>query len=193
MSTLRQTSGITLIEVLVVLAIVGILATMAAPNFADFFTRNRLQTQASELFTAMSYARSEAVRRGTSVTLCRSANGSSCAHAGGWEQGWIAFTDIDADENADAGEPLLRHWQALPVGYTMRGSVNVAQAVRFNARGMANARGHLVACRNNQIVNAQAVLVSMTRPRMAADANGNRIPEIEDANGNAMEITTCTP
>lgn len=61
--------GFTLIELMIVLALLAIVSFIAVPNFMDFIERNRIQTQAQELQAFLLYARGEAVSRGTSITV----------------------------------------------------------------------------------------------------------------------------
>ncbi len=65
----RHPSGFTLIEVLVVIALLGIVTALAAPGFASLVQNNRVQAAAGELQRALYYARSEAMSRGVNVIV----------------------------------------------------------------------------------------------------------------------------
>ncbi|MCL5968283.1 MAG: GspH/FimT family pseudopilin [Betaproteobacteria bacterium] len=141
--------GVTLIEVMVVVGIVGIvaiLAMMAAPNFRAMIERNQINSATNELMMGLQLARSEAIRLNSTVTLCRSANGTSCASPTGWENGWIVFHDRNGDGAVTPAQPgppavaadaVLRSWGALGPRLTLRGSPGVAQRLSYNARGQA--------------------------------------------------------
>lgn len=60
-----------MVELLVTLALVAILATVAIPSFQSMVRENRLASQANDLLSAFTFARSEAVKRGQAVSLCR--------------------------------------------------------------------------------------------------------------------------
>lgn len=87
--TCRQ-RGFTLIELMVTVAVLAIVLTVAIPSFANLVNGNRLNAQANLLLAAIEYAKTEAVKTNATVTFCHSANGSSCsaAPAAGW-QGWL--------------------------------------------------------------------------------------------------------
>ena len=95
-------------ELFITMSIVGILVAIAVPSFGTLFKSNRITTQGSDFQLALMLARSEALTRISKITICRSSNGTSCAGSGGWEQGWIIFTDDDDDAVVDGGETVLR-------------------------------------------------------------------------------------
>ncbi|WP_119154609.1 GspH/FimT family pseudopilin [Caldimonas tepidiphila] len=78
----RSPRGLTLIESMVVLAVMAILATQAAPAFNSFLAASRLRGAASQLTTDLRNARSEAVTRNTEVTVTFSATGYSLDSGG---------------------------------------------------------------------------------------------------------------
>lgn len=67
----RGSSGFTLVELMVIVAILGIFAGIAVPSFADLIRRNRVQSASEELYGLLQYARTEAVARGRSITIER--------------------------------------------------------------------------------------------------------------------------
>ena len=97
---LRRGAGLTLVELLVVLAIAAILLSSGVPSFVRLVHSVQLSMASNAFLSSLRLARSEAQRRGGRVAVCKSANGESCTSSGGWEQGWIvfherSFEDID--------------------------------------------------------------------------------------------------
>lgn len=107
--------GFTLIELLIVVALVALLTSLAVPSFRTFFVKRSVDAAADAMVTDLRYTRSEAIKRSARVTLCQSANGTSCAGTGGgWIDGWIIFIDADGDGAVDAGDEIVRVQQSFP-------------------------------------------------------------------------------
>lgn len=88
----NQFSGITLVELLVVVAIGGILLAIAGPSFTSMTQGFRVKAETSSFFSDLNLARSEAIKRGTAVTMCASSDQATCLNGTTWNTGWIIFT-----------------------------------------------------------------------------------------------------
>ena len=91
----QRAKGFTLIELMVVIAIVAILAKIAAPSFSDMMRKNRLSAASSALQVSLNLARSEAVKRGSDALVTVAANTT----AGDWANGWTVFVDSTGTAN----------------------------------------------------------------------------------------------
>lgn len=130
--------GFTLIELMVTISIAGILMAIAVPNFQTFMQNSRITTQANEFLTALNYARSEAVKRGVTVTVCPSSSPSTCAASTNWAQGWLVFVDADSNGVFATGTDIsVRVWPALRAGSTLTAAT--LTRTTFNSSGFARA------------------------------------------------------
>ena len=95
-SSLPRSAGFTLLELMIALAVLGIVVGIAVPAFTDIIRQNRLAAQSNELLGASALARSEAVKRGSAVTLCPVdlADANACSDDDQWSNGWIVFSDV---------------------------------------------------------------------------------------------------
>ncbi|MCS6948045.1 MAG: GspH/FimT family pseudopilin [Steroidobacteraceae bacterium] len=103
--------GFTLLELMVALTVLSILIAVAVPSFREIGLNSRAAAAHSDLVTALSYARSEAVRRGRNVAVCATTNFTNCTGPNGWPTGWIVFTDDSGVAgNRDGTDELLQRW-----------------------------------------------------------------------------------
>lgn len=157
-----QQAGFTLIELMIVIVIVAIFVTVGVPSFQNLVSDNRLSTQANRLVSSLQFARSEALKLRTSISVCRSTDGTTCVGAGGpWETGWIVFVDdnqngatdaTDGNGDTDAGETILQSIGAISGGNTLRGVGAVNNFVTYQANGLqdsAPAGGNFRLCDGN--------------------------------------------
>ena len=94
-----RTRGFSLVELLIVVALAAVLASLAAPSFTNFVAAQKLKTSGFDLYSSMMYARSEAIKRRSTVYV-------RAKDAASWGSGW----DITADA---AGSTILRSQGAL--------------------------------------------------------------------------------
>lgn len=130
--------GFTLIELMVTVAVMAIVLTVAVPAFTNVINNNRLTSQANELLNSLSFARSEAIRRNADVIFCHSQDGASCsAPPGGNWQGWILFANADPTTILAAGR-LHNQLRVL----SSSNLSNAAFSIRYNAQGFIRQVGN---------------------------------------------------
>ena len=191
---MRNQKGVTLIELMVALTVASILLGAAIPSFQQTIVNSRLTTTANELNSSINYIRSEAVRLGKSVKLCKSNGGTTCSTSSSvyWENGWIAL---------DSSGNLLKTWPELKSGLTLRAycdpttcssSSNIENYLIYNPMGTTNDIGTFAVCNDSNEANAKVLIVARVRPRAGVDssADTDQIPEtdIDGSNGN---ISSC--
>jgi type IV fimbrial biogenesis protein FimT len=118
MTELRLTiKGFTLIELMITLTVAAILLGLAAPSFIGIIKDSRLTTQINSLAASLNLARSEAIKRSLTVTVCKSNDQTACG--GNWHDGWIVYEDIDGNGAVDPGDTIIRINSALSNGNTL--------------------------------------------------------------------------
>jgi type IV fimbrial biogenesis protein FimT len=128
-------SGFTLLELVVVLAVVAVLAGLAAPSMSRLRQEQRMQGQAEALLSSLMLARAEALRHQQRVTVCARAADERCAPAGPWTPGWIVFVDSNANAQRESQEVLLQTQAALPTGLKLVGNTTVSRYVSYGPEG----------------------------------------------------------
>ena len=140
----RSQVGFTLIEMLVAIGVVAILSAIGIPALRNFTLQQRIGTTVQELQLDMAVARSEAITRAASVSLCTSSDGTSCTGTG-WEGGRIIFTDPNQNGVVDAGEVVVRVGNAPLAGMTVS-AVPANAFVSFNRLGQVNVATVFTVC-----------------------------------------------
>jgi type IV fimbrial biogenesis protein FimT len=116
----RINNGFTLIELMVTLAVIAIVATIAVPVMSDMITRSRTTATFNELQGLISYARSESAKTpGNSILLCASANGTGCTGQQNWNVGWLIARDINGNSSVDVGDTVLKVISPLASGLSL--------------------------------------------------------------------------
>ncbi|MGB5743048.1 MAG: GspH/FimT family pseudopilin, partial [Sedimenticolaceae bacterium] len=133
MSSKQQ--GLTLVELMVTLAVAIILIAVGMPLFTGLAGSNRATTQANSLVSALKLARSEAVKRADSVTVCADNGAGACGDETDWVNGWLVHTDVNDSGGFDAGD-VLRTWDPLAASSSI--TVAGGTEVTFFATGEAN-------------------------------------------------------
>ena len=133
---LMNNKGFTLIELIITIAIAAIVMAIGVPAFQDMIRNNRIIAQTNDVMSALNFARSEAIKRGRPVVLCKSSGGAACATSGNWDQGWMIFVDTDNNAAVDSGEEILRVHDALTGGNTLEGNGNVATYISYSSDGV---------------------------------------------------------
>ncbi|MEI2780780.1 MAG: GspH/FimT family pseudopilin [Candidatus Competibacter sp.] len=132
----RRNLGFTLIELIITMVIAAIVVTIGVPSFRNTILNNTRVAQVNEFVGALNLARSEAAKSGLRATICRSADGATCATdtTGVWENGWIVYVDRNQDSALSSGE-TIKVQGSIPQSFTLQTSGALTQSVTYLANG----------------------------------------------------------
>ena len=170
--TQNKLKGFTLIELLTTVIIIGIVLAVGIPSFNEIIQNQRMGTQINELVSDLNYARSEAVKRNSTISTCmRNTAGTACIGGTSWLGGWLVFNDPNDNGTVDGGEAILKVRGAV-TGMT---SFNLAGGtrIRYDSQGFARGfAGTLTLCDPRGNAKRKGITISNTgrvRRSVAAD------------------------
>jgi len=164
MTTMRahrtRTTGFTVVELMVVIAIIAIVIAFGIPSYTSVITQNRMAGEINDLTTDIELARSAAVKQGLTVTICPSsdptatpgANAPSCNGSSEWNTGWIVFMDVTGNQtfSTSTGDVLLRTHGPFTGSDTLESSATsqALSAITFNRMGGTGSFGSVASDTN---------------------------------------------
>lgn len=205
----HRSSGFTLVELMVTLAVLVILSVMAAPSIRQFVAKSEMNALQTDFTTALNRARSEAVSLNTCVSVCQmsATSGQACnsntAVAGQWHQGWIIFenptcaalsTADAADLTAATGIRILAARQARSGRFTLNEKSGATDYLTYNSHGQLLATPTTFELRDGTL-SANAMDISLS---MQGRLNWAKVDPVADAaataagNGTGSTDTTTT-
>ncbi len=193
----RTLKGFTLYELMITVAIAGTVMAVGIPNMIAYSQNSRMTGTANDLHAAFHFARSEASRAKTFITICASSNSMTAnpSCTGNWSDGYIVFLDLDGNVQTGVGESILRAEAALPNAVTMK-IPNNAKYFSFAGTGlgrgqvganpsltqvvMCDKRGNVTAAGGN---SAARLFVATPLGRATIQREKSLIQEVLDDNG----------
>ena len=131
-----------------------------------------MATQYNELLTSLSIARSEAIKRGSPLIVCKSNDLATPACGGDWHDGWLVFVDTNNDgvfKTGDSDE-LIRIHSALSGNNTLHYN---RDKIKYSANGLAiSSNGTFTFCDDRGDNGSKGLKINITgRARKAIDSD----------------------
>ncbi len=163
-SRTRRTSarGFTLPEMMLAVALIGILVSITMPSLESMLLGGRLRSYANELVASAYLARSEAIKTNSTVRLCASASGASCD--GDWAQGWVVLRSNDA---------VIESHGPLADGFQINAG---ATTLSFRSTGISATQTTLTICKGSPEAGDQERVVTISatgRPAVTKTTTGS--------------------
>ncbi len=174
--TRRRYNGYTLLEMLITLIVSSILAGIAIPSLSSLLSSNRMTVSVNEFIAALYLARSEAIKRGQTVSICPSLDQSTCITTRDWKRGWIVFVEANQNSRRDADEQLIRVFGQKKNTMSLRSSRRPPVSFQHHGRSPGS-NATFTFCDNRGVGAARAVILSNSgRYRVArTKTNGNAL------------------
>lgn len=163
--------GFTLLEVLVVLAVLSVLLGLAVPGLTGVRARQQLQGQAEDFWNSLMLARAQALLHQQRITLCAAVQGV-CDPSAGWHAGWLVFMDANRNGQREADERLLLQQGGAPAAVRISGNRTVERLIGYGADGRSESltgafqAGTVTVCAKGQSEGWQVVINAAGRPRL---------------------------
>ncbi|MCC4616700.1 Tfp pilus assembly protein FimT/FimU [Xanthomonas campestris pv. asclepiadis] len=134
-ATRSCTKGYTAVQLMIVMAIIGVMAAIGLPSFNTLIEWQRAQARVHLLTAHLAMARSMAITHRLPVSVCPSVDGANCRPDGDWSQGWILFKDpARGGQPANAGSILRVEQHAASDNISITGTIG-RSLVRFLPNG----------------------------------------------------------
>lgn len=167
-------AGYSIYDLMVTSVVAGVLG-LGAVGMNSLVQDTRMSTQINQMLGHLNLARSEAIKRGIAVTLCKTENGAGCATGSEWHKGWIIFVDDNVNRQIDDGETIIKIEQPLDaMALNFAGALNHDRYVTYKPGGVVEPNGTFTFCDNRGANKAKAIILLGTgRPRVSSVSASN--------------------
>ncbi len=186
---IMSANGFTLLELLVVMAVIGITAILIVPNLSAILSDRQSKQKETELKQTLVFSRNAAISMARTVILCPVSASGACGRD--WNQQLSVFVDANGDRVLNTNEQILR-----VLSPSMQSEHRAYNNVRisFGPLGRSNVNAGSLSYCNTSSTRARGtslIISRMGRVREGKDQNRDGIPEL--ANGVNIPCTNRSP
>jgi len=177
-----RSSGFTALEVLITMAVAAILLIIGVPALSEFGSRQRMDASVTSLHTQLALARSDAIHFNTHIIVCPGDPDRGCLASGHWDNGWMAFSDLNGDREHQSLEPVHR----IEAGFEQVSirSTTGRSKLRFYPNGSApGSNGSITFCDRRGPASARKLVISNMGRIRRDDAPETRLENCPDQAG----------
>lgn len=157
-----QQTGVTLIELLFAVVIVGVLLGIALPSFSAYLEAARAGAAKSALLSSVTTSINRAAVTSSHVVLCSSSDGASCAGSPDWSHGWVGFIDLNGNRQREPGEALVVSEGALSGKVRLTSTTGRTRLVFQPNGGNAGSNVTFTLCDGRGPKRAETLVISNT-------------------------------
>jgi type IV fimbrial biogenesis protein FimT len=170
--TRASARGFTIIELMVTLAVAGMLTAMAVPAFNNFVLNDRDIGQINSLVASLNYARSEAIKLNNGgVQVCTSSDGLNCNGGTAWNSGWIVTETLPGA----AAATVVQYIPAFAGANTVKVGLPTQTGVTFSSTGLVNQSLTVQICDTRGAAFSRDVEVNATGRIAASQTPGKSV------------------
>lgn len=172
--------GFTLVELIVTLAIAAILISLSV-SVPNLLRHETISSQTNNLVADLSLSRSEAIKTGEQVLICKSQDQIQCSNNGDWNAGRLIFIDRNKNYQKDPGEQTIRVRQALPSSLSLKFRAwgpGSGRYLSYQPSGFVQQNGTFAFCDRNRHVRPRGVLIMQSGRNRIAYKGSSRNPEL---------------
>jgi type IV fimbrial biogenesis protein FimT len=176
-SNSRLRAGVTLIELVTVIAVLIITLGIALPGFSSFLASNQQTSLINQFATSLNHARYYAVQSSQTVVLCPSSDLKFCTGGIDWQQGYISFIDKNYNRLRDENEEILATTQIDRGDIQIQTSTGRRKITFYPSGSSPGSNVTIKFCSSLPNIQGKALILSNSgRTRLSKTAsNGNNI------------------
>lgn len=131
-------AGFTLIELMMTLAIMGVVLMVGVPSMRSMIVNDRLTTITNSLVGTFHVTRSESIKRNRRVVIQKMGNG--------WQEGWEVFVDLNANRRKDQNEEVIQTFEAVNNSIFIHVTSSYKNYIYFRPDGRSHRNGSFYIC-----------------------------------------------